>query len=94
MQARHKLLVRSVEDNAAVLAAGLELKHIHHGQRGVLDADDIGVLQHFAENVKADGHAGGAGNVVENEGQMRRFNHGVPVIHDAVIRLGEVVGRH
>ena len=48
----------------------------------------------FAENVKADGHAGGAGNVVENEGQMRRFNHGVPVIHDAVIRLGEVVGRH
>ena len=94
--ARDKLLIGTVKDGKAILAAGgdagvLEQLNVLRGHRGVLDGNDIRVLQHLLQQRHRQGGTGQLRNVVDDElGVGGGGAHRVPVVGNGVVRQVEV----
>ena len=95
--ASHKLLVGTVEHDELALgshAGGLEHLDVLGWHGGVLHADDLGILQHGAQQIGGQGHAGQLGNVVDDEvGVGSGGRDVVPVLGNAVGGQLKVDGR-
>ena len=88
------MFIRPIKDDAVILSASLKPHNVHNGQRGILDSYHIGIFQHFLKNVKANGYTRSSWNVIEDKGQLRRIDHGIPIFHYAIFRLRKVEGRN
>ena len=91
-----ELLIGAVEHGEAVRAARLNTGILEHldvlgGHRGVLDRDDVGVLEHLVQQGHRQGGTGQLRDVVDDElGVGRGGAHGVPVVRDGVVGQVEV----